>query len=165
MPPILTVNIAWNSCYWRHPCYADYHCANWGFRFVRTTRFGYEFWNFDEIDNPYKYIDPQNIQQYSNLNPKNYVFNPNHYYGYFEDLGKQKTIINELEKGSYGQCYGISQNNNGNYNMIIVFTSQDVYKEKRYFVGFYVGDYLKYDERNDNRIYRHKNDIFNVMFH
>jgi hypothetical protein len=48
--------------------------------------------------------------------------------------------------------------------MIIVFTSQDVYKEKRYFVGFYVGDYLKYDEEDDNRIYRHKNDIFNVMF-
>jgi len=80
----------------------------------------------DEIDNPYKYIDPQNIQQYSNLNSKNYVFNPNYYYGYFEDLGKQKTIINELKKGTYGKCYGINQNNSGNYNMIIVFTSQGV---------------------------------------
>jgi hypothetical protein len=126
MPPILTVNIAWNSCYWRHPCYADHRRAHWGFIFVNTTKFGYEFWNFDEIDNPYKYIDPQNIQQYSNLNSKNYVFNPNYYYGYFEDLGKQKTIINELKKGTYGKCYGINQNNSGNYNMIIVFTSQGV---------------------------------------
>ncbi len=130
---ILTVNIAWNSNQWKCPNINDfYNRNNYGFQFVRTVGFGYEWWNFDDVPNGNYYWD--NVKQ---INTTKLPHNPdNWYYGYFEN--KEKLPQNFINKHPY-------QPNNLNNGGIIVFISRNIYDEKFYFVGLYYDAFFLHD--------------------
>jgi len=147
---ILVVNVAWNSSQWKCPNINDFHNRHrYGFPFVQTVGFGYEWWNFDDVPNG-NYQNWNNVMQ---INKDKLPYNPNNwYYGYFENKGK-------LPK-KFIKAHLYSPNNPNIYGGIIVFISKNIYDGRFYFVGLYYDAFYLHGRDTDYYIC---DDVYNIL--